>query len=202
MNADADITFWFDVHSPWCYLASQRIGDLARRTGSRLEWRPLHLANLMTMIDGMQPLNQSPARVAWYEQDLKDHAALYGLPLRPHPNYPLRPSRALRACVYAAEQGVAEPFVSAVMAGYWSQAMDISDFAALQAVADTVGLGPRPIAEIAEDPDYKAAVEANTRTAVDDGLFGVPGFVAGGKLFFGTDRMDLLERHVTGGSGG
>ncbi len=196
------ITFWFDVHSPWCYLASRRIGDLARRTGSDLVWRPLHLANLMTLIDGMQPLNQSPARVAWYEQDLKDHAALYGLPLCTHPDYPLRPSRALRACVYAAERGVAEPFVCAVMTGYWSEEMDISDLSALQAVADTVGLGPRPMAEIAEDPDYKAAVEANTKAAVDGGLFGVPSFVAGGKLFFGTDRMDLLERYVTGGSGG
>lgn len=196
------ITFWFDVHSPWCYLASQRIGDFARRVGSDLVWRPLHLANLMTMIDGMQPLNQSPARVAWYEQDLKDHAALYGLPLQTHPDYPLRPSRALRACVYAGEQGVAEAFVSAVMAGYWSEAMDISDFAALQAVADRVGLGPRPIAEIADDPAYKAAIEANTKAAVGEGLFGVPSFLAGGKLFFGVDRMDLLERYISGGSAG
>lgn len=196
------ITFWFDVHSPWCYLASRRIGDLARRTGSKVVWRPLHLANLMTMIDGMQPLEQNPARVAWYEQDLRDQAALYGLPLRPHPGYPLRPSRALRACLYAAEQGVAEAFVSAVMAGYWSEALDISDFGALQAVADETGLGPRPIAEVAEDPVYKTAVEANTKAAVGEGLFGVPSFVARGKLFFGTDRMDLLERYVAGGSGG
>ena len=198
----AAITFWFDVHSPWCYLASQRIGDLARRVGSDVVWRPLHLANLMTLIDGMQPLNQSPGRVAWYEQDLRDHAALYGLLLRQHPDYPLRPSRALRACVYAGEQGVAEAFVSAVMTGYWSEAMDISDFTALQAVADKVGLGPRPISEIAEDAAYKAAVDANTQEAVDEGLFGVPSFVAGGKLFFGVDRMDMLERHVTSNSGG
>ena len=27
------LTFWFDVHSPWVYLASFRIGDIARKHG-------------------------------------------------------------------------------------------------------------------------------------------------------------------------
>jgi 2-hydroxychromene-2-carboxylate isomerase len=190
------ITFWFDVHSPWCYLASHLIGDLARRHGATVDWRPLHLANLMTAIGGMRPLEQSPARVAWYRQDLAEHAELYGLPLRPHPDYPLRPSRALRAAIYAAEQGLAEAFVTSVMSGYWADGADISDLRVLQDIADEVGLGPRPLARIVDDPAYKAAVEANTKQAADTGIFGVPSFVLAGKLFFGTDRMTLLARHL------
>jgi len=196
VTAASAITFWFDVHSPWCYLASHLIGDLARRHDVDLVWRPLHLANLMTAIAGMQPLEQSSARVAWYRQDLKDHAELYGLPLRPHPDYPLRPSRALRAALYAEECGLAEPFVTSVMAGYWADGADISDLAVLQDVADEVGLGPRPLTEIVEDPTYKSALDANTSEAVGSGIFGVPSFVADGKLFFGTDRLFLLSRHL------
>jgi 2-hydroxychromene-2-carboxylate isomerase len=190
------ITFWFDVHSPWCYLASHLIGDLGRRQTTAVLWRPLHLANLMIAIGGMQPLEQNPARVAWYRRDLQDHADLFGLPLHQHPDYPLRPSRALRAAIYAAQQGLAEPFVTSVMAGYWANGADISDFRVVQDIADEVGLGPRPLAEIAEDPVYKAALEANTREAAASGVFGVPSFVVAGKVFFGTDRMALLERHV------
>jgi 2-hydroxychromene-2-carboxylate isomerase len=37
------LTFWFDVHSPWVYLASFRVGDIARGHGLPLRWRPLHL---------------------------------------------------------------------------------------------------------------------------------------------------------------
>lgn len=190
------VTFFFDVHSPWSYLASALIRPLARRHDAPIVWRPLHLANLMEQIGGMRPLEQTPARVAWYRQDIADRMALHGLAYDPHPDYPLRPSRALRSCVYAAEQGCADVFVGAVMRCYWSEKKDISDLAVLQAMADEVGLGPRPIAEIVEDESYKAAIHGNTDDAIALGVFGVPSFLFEGKLFFGSDRMDLLDSVV------
>ena len=119
--------------------------------------------------------------------------AQHGLAFDPHPDYPLRPSRALRACVYAAERDCADAFVRAVMRGYWSGKKDISDLAVLQAMADAVGLGPRSVADIVADKRYKAAVVENTDDAIARGVFGVPSFIFGGKLFFGSDRMDLLD---------
>ena len=79
------------------------------------------------------------------------------------------------------------------MRGYWFERQDISNLAVLQAMADTAGLGPRPVADIVEDGRYKAAVASNTDDAVARGVFGVPTFLFDGKLFFGSDRMDLLD---------
>ena len=187
------VTFFFDVHSPWSYLASVLIGPLARRHGVPIHWRPIHLANLMDRIGGMRPLDQNPARVAWYRQDLADRMAQHGVDYDPHPDYPLRPSRALRACVYAAEQGCADAFVQTVMRGYWSEKRDISNLAVLQAMADEIGLRPRSVADIVADERYKTAVVANTDDAIARGVFGVPSFILEGKLFFGSDRMDRLD---------
>ena len=47
------LTFWFDVHSPWVYLASFRVGDIARKHGLHLSWRPIHLARLLDEIGGL-----------------------------------------------------------------------------------------------------------------------------------------------------
>ena len=77
------LTFWFDVHSPWVYLASFRVGDIARKHGLGLRWRPLHLPKLMDEIGGIKPLEASPQRVAWFQQDIQDHAELLGVPLTP-----------------------------------------------------------------------------------------------------------------------
>ena len=192
-RARPPVTFFFDVHSPWSYLASTLIGSLARRHRVPILWRPIHLANLMDRIGGMRPLDQNPARVAWYRQDLADRMAQHGLPYDPHPDYPLRPSRALRACVYAAERDCADAFVRTVMRGYWSEKRDISHLAVLQTMADEAGLGPRAVAEVVADERYKAAVVANTDDAIARGVFGVPSFILDGKLFFGSDRMDLLD---------
>ena len=93
------LTFWFDVHSPWCYLAAHRVGDVARKHGRALIWRPLHLPTLLNAIDGRKPLEENAAFVRWFKQDIADWAELMKLPFAYHPQYPLRNSRALRACI-------------------------------------------------------------------------------------------------------
>ncbi len=187
------VSFWFDVISPWSYLASLTIGRLARRRGVGVDWRPVHLASLMVAVDGMRPMEQSPQRRAWYLQDIEDHMAAAGLPYHPHDGQPMRPSRALRCMAHAADSSLAEPFVEQVMRAYWAEGADITDPDVLQEMADRVGLGPRSMADIAADPHYKAVIGANTREAVEAGLFGVPAFIFRGKLYFGSDHMDMLD---------
>jgi 2-hydroxychromene-2-carboxylate isomerase/predicted thioesterase len=187
------IDFWFDFHSPWCYLASTRIGDLARRHEAALAWRPLHLAKLMEAVDGRRPLEANPAFVRWYQQDLVDQAALLGLPLAPHPRYPLRPARAQRLALRAAELGKAEALVGPLIKAYWSEAADIEDLATLARFAAAAGIDPETVPAIVADERLKAGLEANLAEAVRTGLFGVPTAVLDGKLFFGNDHLDLLE---------
>ncbi len=192
------LTFWFDVHSPWVYLAAHRIGDLARKHGHVLHWRPLHLPRLLDQIGGIKPLEATPARVAWFRQDILDWADVQGLPMRDHPHYPLRNSRALRACLLAAEEGKAEAFVTRLLRGYWAEAADITDLEQLAAWGEAAGLDPAAVQEVAVSEVYKARIEANTREAIKRGIFGVPTVDTGTKLYFGNDRLDLLDRHLSG----
>ncbi len=146
------LEFWFDFHSPWCYLASHRIGALARRHGLALSWRPLHLPRLLQILNGGPPPELKPAFKRWYRQDLADWAALLGLPLRWHPEFPLRPARALRAAVLVAAdpetQDKIEPFVQRVMRGYWAERANIEDYTVLAEFATDAGLdGARVIAD-------------------------------------------------------
>ena len=103
----SELEFWYDFHSPWAYLAATQIEALAARHGLAVAWRPLHLPRLIEAIDGRRPMEENGAFLAWYKQDLQDWAELYGLSLRYHPDYPLRPARALRASLRAAELGQA-----------------------------------------------------------------------------------------------
>lgn len=191
------LTFWFDVHSPWVYLAAHRIGDLARRHSLAVVWRPLHLPRLLDAIGGIKPLEAAPARVAWFRQDILDHAELAGLPLVYHPHYPLRNSRALRACQYAADEGRGEDFALRVLRGYWAAQSDITDLAQLAAWGAEAGLNPEAVAAAAVSEAFKDRIEANTAEAIARGVFGVPTVDTGAKLYFGSDRLDLLERHLS-----
>ena len=193
------LTFWFDVHSPWVYLASFRVGDIARKYGLPLRWRPLHLPRLLDEIGGVKPLEATPARVAWFRQDILDHAELQGVRLRYHPQYPLRNSRALRACILADEQGKAEGFVRLVLKGYWAEEADITDLDQLGRWGVEAGLDPEAVKAAALSEDYKQTLDDNTAAAIARGVFGVPTVDTGSKLYFGNDRLDLLDTHIAQG---
>ena len=192
-----EIDFWFDFHSPWCYLASQRIGGIALQFDLKVNWKPVHLANLIQRVDGRRPLEANPRFLAWYMQDLQDAVALQGLPYCPHHDYPKRPSRALRAAMYAHDQGLGEPFVKAVMKGYWSEQQDISDLDWLKLEANSAGLDGEALAGAALADEYKNRLHQNLAQAARQNLFGLPAVVAGGKIFFGNDRLDLLRHFLS-----
>ncbi len=195
----SSLTFWFDVHSPWVYLASFRVGDIARKHGLGLRWRPLHLPRLLDEIGGHKPLEASPARVAWFRQDILDWAELQGVPLRYHPQYPLRNSRALRACLLAGDEGRAEAFVRRVLRGYWAEEADITDLDQLALWGIEAGLDPDAVKAAAVSDAFKDRLEANTQEAIGRGVFGVPTIDTGLRLYFGNDRLDLLDIHISQG---
>lgn len=194
------IEFWFDFHSPWAFLAATQIGALARRHGLGVDWRPFHLPRLNEAIGGRRPLDENAAFVAWYKQDLQDWAALYGETVRYHPNFPLRPARALRAALYAVEAGGGEAFILAVFRAYWTANEDISDPAILSRIAQSCRLDAAAVSAAARSDHYKAMLDRATQQAIDIGLFGAPTMRGQGKLFFGNDRLALLD-HVLGGGG-
>jgi 2-hydroxychromene-2-carboxylate isomerase len=191
------LTFWFDVHSPWVYLASPRIGPIARKHGLDLVWRPIHLPRLLDQIGGIKPLEATPARVAWFRQDIRDFAELQGMPLSPHPQFPLRNSRALRACQYAADQGKAEAFVIRLTRAYWAEHGDITDLDLLAQWGAECGLDGEAVKAAAVSDDYKQRIDDNTQAAIARGVFGVPTIDTGTKLYFGNDRIELLDTHLT-----
>jgi 2-hydroxychromene-2-carboxylate isomerase len=83
-----------------------------------------------------------------------------------------------------------------VTRAYWSDEQDISNVGVLDRLARSVGLIDRPMSEVTADPRYKAMIEDNLDEAIRQHLFGVPTAVFRGKLYFGNDHLDLLDRHL------
>ena len=75
---------------------------------------------------------------------------------------------------------------------YWVEDRDISDSAVLE---DLVG---EKAVEKTGNPEIKKDLIDATDEAVNRGLFGAPSFLVGEELFFGHDRMDLLDAHLKG----
>ncbi len=71
---------------------------------------------------------------------------------------------------------------------------DLTDEATLSALARTVGLDPAPLLAAATAPEIRAAYEANTAEAIARSVFGSPTYFVDGDMFYGQDRLEMVER--------
>ena len=84
------------------------------------------------------------------------------------------------------------------MRGYWSEGANIEDYAVLAELATDAGLDGARVIAGAQDSATKDALVANQEAAIAAGVFGVPTVALGEKLYFGNDRLELLELHLNG----
>jgi 2-hydroxychromene-2-carboxylate isomerase len=191
------IEFFWDAASPYTYLASTQIEALAERTGARLAWRPFLLGKVFEATGNRMPA-AVPAKGKHLFADLRRWATHYGVPLTMPRVFPVNSLLALRAGLAAAEAGQDAAFAKAVMRAYWGEGRDISQAEEVAAVAQSLGLDPPTLLARAGEPSLKERLRANTEEAVRRGAFGAPSFFVGEALFWGNDRLVLLEEFLRG----
>ena len=196
------LEFFFDCSSPWTYLAFTRIVPLAERAGTAVLWRPILVGGVFNAVNPdvyERRANPDPRKSVYAEKDLQDWARLCGIKIGKPPVFPVRAVTAMRAVIAAGEEGQLVPFARAVFEAYWGELMDISQASVLEHVAARVNLNGAELLKRSEADDIKVALRANTDELIARGGFGSPTiFVNTGDMYFGNDRLPLVEAALSG----
>jgi len=190
------IEFFWDAASPYTYLAATQIGPLAQRCGVTVKWRPFLLGKAFEATGNRAPATV-PAKGKYLFKDLRLWAKHYGVPFFFPRVFPVASLTALRVACALPEEQVA-PWALAVMSTYWTKDADIGQPEVLKGVAATLGMDGDALLAAAQDPAVKDRLKANTEEAVERGVFGAPTFFVGEQMFWGNDRLVLLEDFLTG----
>ncbi len=195
----ATIEFFWDAVSPYSYLASTRIDALAERTGATIAWRPFLLGGVFeaTGNPGNRASFGNPAKLRFMMADLKLWARSYGVPLTQPQPFPTNSMLAGRAALAAPAEKLVD-FSRRVIRAYWGEGRDVSKPEEIVRVATDVGLDGAALIERTQDPAIKDQLRKNTEEAVQRGAFGAPTFFVGQQMFWGNDRLPLLEEFITG----
>ena len=84
-----------------------------------------------------------------------------------------------------------------LFADYWARDRDLADHGVLRAALQRAGLD-EALLERTADPEVKKALIDATTAAAERGVFGVPTWGVGDQLFWGQDRIPLVERALRG----
>jgi 2-hydroxychromene-2-carboxylate isomerase len=188
------ITFHFDVVSPFAYLAFEHLPEALEGVSHVVEYRPVLFAGLLKAHGHKGPAEIPPKR-EWTFRQVDWLAAKLGQGTMrcpaPHPFNPLALLRLSLACGPAGRmpnRRVVEMLMRHVWRGNGADPNEPARLAALHGELAPV-----------RDPDsdeVKAELRALTDQAIAAGVFGVPSFVARGRLYWGLDALPMLREDV------
>lgn len=188
-----DITFFFDFVSPYAYLAFERMPESLMGHSYNMRYQPVLFAALLKHHGQLGPAEIAPKRDWTYRQVLW-HAHQHGVDLQLPAAHPFNPLALLRLAVACDTKGLPNRYVTeTIFRHVWQGGLDATDADRLRRLTEQ--LAPR------RDPgsaEVKAELATHTQTAIDHGVFGVPSFAVGDKLFWGFDALPMLRAYLAG----
>ena len=192
------IDYYVWLLSDWAYLGGVRFVQLATRHGLKINHIPMRMQDVYAGSGGVLLADRSWQRQAYRITELKRWRCRLGIPVNIEPKFFPADVDLASCVVIAAQQGglsVAD-FVNAVMRAIWAEDRNVADPGVLVAIAEHCGLDGRTLLDAADAESVRAEYRGNTDRALAAGVFGSPFYVFAGELFWGQDRLDMLEEAI------
>ena len=195
------IEFFFDISSPWTYLAFHNVQPMAVELGVEIVWRPILVGGIFNSVNPSIYESRKtpvPAKAAYMLKDLQDWSRAAGLKIKMPPSvFPVNSVKVMRACIVLAGEGKLVPFARAAFEAYWSDDHDISQDAVIADLCAKTGVDAPTLAAATGEQTVKDQLKANTEEVIARGGFGSPTiFVGGDDMYFGNDRLGLVRAAV------
>jgi len=181
------VTFYFDLGSPFAYLAAERLHELLPEP---IAWQPVSLGALFKLNGRSSWALGDPGGRQAGMAEVERRAQLYELaPVRWPDPWPTNYLYAMRAATYAFQAGHGRSFTMRAFRHAFVHGHDLAIPEHVLEAAEQAGLDPRAVDGASSDPQIKLALRTATDAAHALGVFGVPTIAIDDELFWGDDRL-------------
>lgn len=188
------ITFYFDVISPYAYLAFERLPEALQGLSYRVTYQPVFFAGILKHHGQLGPAEIEPKREWTYRQVLW-FASEMGIEIQMPATHPFNPLALLRLAVASNSKGLPNRYaVEKLFHHVWRRGQNAADLERLQTLTDLLKLSLNP-----NGLEVKELLKAHTNVAISKGVFGVPTLEVDDKLFFGLDALPMLAAYLKQG---
>ncbi len=183
------IIFYFDVISPYAYLAFERLPVVLQGLSYQVTYKPVLFAAMLNHFGQLGPAEITPKRT-WTYRQMHWLAREHGMALQAPASHPFNPISLLRLALACGADGACNRYVAeTIFRHVWVGGLEASDTARLAAL--TAQLNPR---RTARDEAVKQELKTNTDTAIAAGVFGVPCMQVDQDVFWGLDALPMLRQ--------
>jgi 2-hydroxychromene-2-carboxylate isomerase len=194
------IDFYFDFSSPYGYFAATKIDELAAKHGRAVTWRPI-LLGAVFKLTGQQPLPTIPLKGSYATHDLVRSARLFNVPFKMPTKFPVSGTAPSRAFYWLGDKdpAAATKLALALYRAYFAEDRDISNPEVTGNVAAKLGVDKAELTQALNDTAVKERLRNEVDAAIERGVFGSPYIVVDGEPFWGSDRLEQVDRWLQSG---
>ena len=196
-NTKSKLEFYFDCSSPWTYLAFKEMENLCSKLNLELIWKPILVGGIFNTINpSVYESRSNPVKpkATYSQKDLKDWSLIRGITVNWPDVFPVNSVKAMRGVFFAQERNKVSEYVESVFYSYWTNNLDISLDEVLVKIIEELGWSSEEFISFINLESTKEALKLNTEELAQRGGFGSPTmFVDNENMFFGNDRLNLME---------
>ena len=186
------VEFYYDFGSPTCYLAFYKLRQLEEKGKLKIEYRPILLGGIFKTIGNSAPAN-IPAKGKYMFLDIIRYAKRYGFDYNFNPHFPINTLSLMRSAVGMLEDERFVEFNDVLFKAVWRDQKNMGDPETVKEVIEKGGFDVNKIFALSTDQRVKDELKERTVKAVERGLFGAPTMFLDNEMYWGQDRIFMIE---------
>ena len=192
--------YYLSLNSPWTYLGSARFINLVKQHDVDVTVKPANFGDVFAQTGGLPLPKRAPQRQAYRMFEMKRWRDELNIPIQLEPvNFPSNEARGVHAVIATKLAGGDALGLSAEIGrSLWEMDLNIGDMAVIEEAGRRAGVDVAAVLEKAPSADELDAMwQANTKEAVDKGVFGAPSYrFEDGEIMWGQDRVHFVAKKL------
>ena len=183
------IDFYFDIISPYSFLAHQKIKIIKREKKIIFNYKPILLGGIHNLHGIIPPAFIKP-KLKHMVSDCNLIAAKDNFEFLWNSKFPLNSLNIMRGYIFV-NIAIKDRYLDIIFDAYWKNNLDISNEEILISLIKKCKINPDNFLNGIKDADIKNELINVTKKAYDKEIFGAPTYVVNNKIFWGQDRLEF-----------
>lgn len=189
------VEFYFDLGSPYSYLAYYRLLQIAEQQEIQIVYKPILLGGVFKATGNRSPI-EIPVKGAYSILDMQRWAEYYQIPMQMNPHFPMNTLTLMRILtgVQLLHLEKFEQVLKLLFDAMFGTPQNLNELTVLAEVLKPSGFSVEDIMSMVQSDVVKQKLITETEQAILRGIFGAPTFFVGDEMYWGQDRLHFVEQ--------
>ena len=192
------VEFYFDLGSPYSYLAYYRLLQMAEQQEIQIVYKPILLGGVFKATSNRSPI-EIPVKGAYSILDMQRWAEYYQIPMQMNPHFPMNTLTLMRILtgVQLLHLEKFEQVLKLLFDAMFGTPQNLNEPTVLAEVLKPSGFSVEDIMSMVQSDVVKQKLITETEQAIQRGIFGAPTFFVGDEMYWGQDRLHFVEQALS-----